>query len=391
MKDRFFALFSILLIFLGNTLPLVSSNLTKSELKNTKLTTDYLKQLPANDYIIGSGDTLAIIVSRDYNELNKIVSVDGEGTIYLPKLNRVYVRGLTLLELTKILNEAFLTFVKFPEVEVEVRRYRPIRVLVQGEVENPGLQTLSGALSSSQDMDEEKQIDDVSIYPINNRGSLSDLNDIQRRQSNRFYFPTVFDAIRQSGGITDYADLKRIQIIRNDNLSNGGGKISTFLNFEKVINSGDNTQNIRIYDSDVIRIFKSKTQNDLILRKSVLSNLNPKYIEVFVAGRVRKPGRTIVSKASVLSDAIDISGGTKALRGKLSFIRFNNDGSIDKRRFNFKKSSKRGSYNNPVLRNGDLIVVNENFMTITNEIITDITKPFVGVFSTYGLIKAIND
>ena len=373
-------------------MPSVSSNLTKSELSNTKLTTDYLKQLPANDYIIGSGDTLAIIVSRDYNELNKIVSVDGEGTIYLPKLNRVYVRGLTLFELTKLLNEAFLTFVKFPEVEVEVRRYRPIRVLVQGEVENPGLQTLSGALSTSQDMDEEKQNDDVSIYRINNRGSrLSDLNDIQRRQSNRFYFPTVFDAIRQSGGITDYADLKRIQIIRNDNLSNGGGKISTSLNFEEVIISGDNSQNIRIYDSDVIKIFKSKTPNNLILRKAVLTNLNPKYIEVYVTGRVRRPGRKLVSKASVLTDAIDLSGGTKALKGKLLFIRFNNDGSIDKRRFSLNKRSKRASYNNPILRNGDLIVVNENFMTITNEIITDITRPFVGVFSTYGLIKAIND
>ncbi len=372
-------------------MPLVASNQIKSELSNTKLTTDYLKKLPANDYIIGSGDSLSIIVSRDYEELNKIVSVDGEGTIYLPKLNRIYVKGLTLLELTKLLNKAFLTFVKYPEVEVEVRGYRPIRVLVQGEVENPGLQTLSGALTINQYIEEEAQNKDSSLFGLNNSNTLSDLNNSQRRKINRFYFPTVFDAIRQSGGITDYADLKRIQIIRNDNFTNGGGKITTSLDFENVISSGDNTQNIRIYDSDIIRIFKRNKPSNKILRKAVLSNLNPKYIGVFVTGRVRNPGRTIVSKASVLNDAIDISGGTKALKGKLSFIRFNNDGSIDKRRFKFNKKSKRGSFSNPILRDGDLIVVDESFMTITNEVISDITKPFVGIFSTYGLIKAINE
>ena len=86
-----------------------------------------------------------------------------------------------------------------------------------------------------------------------------------------------------------------------------------------------------------------------------------------------------------------MAGGIKAIRGPLTFIRINNDGSIDKRKFNYRKNSKRGSYKNPNLKNGDLIIVGENLLNVTSEILEDITRPFVGVFSTYAFIDAIYD
>ena len=67
-------------------------------------------------------------------------------------------------------------------------------------------------------------------------------------------------------------------------------------------------------------------------------------------------------KASVLSDAIDMAGGTKALKGPIRFVRFNNDGTVDKRKFSYRPSAKRGSYKNPKLRNGDLIVVGTSLL-----------------------------
>ena len=45
------------------------------------------------------------------------------------------------------MTKAFLEYVKFPSIEVEVLNYRPIRVYVDGQVENPGLQTLGGAFN----------------------------------------------------------------------------------------------------------------------------------------------------------------------------------------------------------------------------------------------------
>ena len=77
---------------------------------------------------------------------NQVV-IDGEGTIILPRLNRIFVQGLTINELMMLLNEAFQKYVKYPNTEVIVLKYRPINILVKGEVVTPGYQTLKGAFS----------------------------------------------------------------------------------------------------------------------------------------------------------------------------------------------------------------------------------------------------
>ena len=78
------------------------SNLDNSEIKDNSqnLNIDYLKSFPNNDfYILGPGDVINILVSRDYPGLSTTSTIDGEGTIYLPRLNKVYVEGLTITEL----------------------------------------------------------------------------------------------------------------------------------------------------------------------------------------------------------------------------------------------------------------------------------------------------
>jgi len=373
--------------FFGTYYP--SYGLVKEANTNSKidLNIDYLDNLPINDYILGPGDKIKIIVSREYEELSSTTTIDGEGTIYVPRLNRIYVEGLTLNELNKILNKAFRKFVKFPAVEVQVIEYRPIRVFVQGEVENPGLQLLEGSFFVNNFIKKDSELSEAKRAEI-------DTGNIRRSTSQNYkttFFPTVFDALRESGGITHFSDLSNIKLIRRNNLSNGSGKIQTTLNFEDVLTTGDTSQNIRIYDSDVIIVGKSDTDNKAFLRKAILSNLNPKFIEVFVTGRIKRPGLTKVSKANVLSDAVDIAGGAKVLRGPVTFLRFNNDGTIDKRKFGFSGNATRGSYENPYLKSGDLIVIGDYPLASINQIITEFTSPIVGMFSTYGLIKAIND
>ena len=364
---------SILIFLYASNLPALTSLKSNSN-NSTSISTDYLDKLPPNDYILGSGDIIKIIVSRDYPELTTSSKIDGEGTLYLPKLNRVYVNGLNVSELEEVLNKAYEEYIKFPSVEIIVTDYRAIRVLVEGEVENPGLQTLKGSYS---------------VISVKNQIPLGKNDSLNNNESS--FFPTIFDAIRMSGGITPFTDLTNIQVIRKQNLSQGGGLKKTTIDFSKVLVSGDTNQNIRIYDSDVIKLRKSDVENKFLLTKAILSNLNPKFVDVFITGRVVNPGKTTISKASVLTDAIDIAGGAKVLRGPVLFIRFNNDGTIDKRKFKYRKNSKRGSYSNPMLRNGDLIFVDQNFITSSNEVLQEVTSPLVGIFSTYGLIKALGD
>lgn len=399
LKKRFFLVSLIFFFnsFFGINFYSFAATNNKKDSDEFNIGTDYLEKLPESDYIVGPGDSLRVIVSRDYPELETIAVIDGEGTIFLPKLNRVYVEGLSLNELKNILNKAFKKYVKYPDVELLITNYRPIRVMVEGEVENPGLQTLEGAITLEGSINLGDSINNEynsnqtntnfssDNYALNNYSS----NNIQKSKGNSYYFPTVFDVIRQSGGITEYSDLSKVKVIRKDKLSAGGGKVSTELNFTNLILNGDSSQNIRVYDSDTIVVSKSNYTNKELLRKAVVSNLNPKFVNVFVTGRVNTPGNIKVSKASVLTDAVAMAGGAKALKGPVTFIRFNNDGSIDKRKFGFSVRAKRDSYKNPLLKNGDLIFIGESLLTTTNEVITAITAPITGVFSSYGLYKAI--
>ena len=146
-----------------------------------------------------------------------------------------------------------------------------------------------------------------------------------------YYFPTVFDAIRSSSGITEFSDLTNVEVIRINNLTNGGGKIATTINLQSSLLQGDKTQNIRIYDGDIIKVKRSNKLNQSVLNDAILSNLNSRFLNVFIYGRVRQPGVVKVARASVLTDAVDMAGGAKVIKGPLTFIWFNNDGSIDKR------------------------------------------------------------
>lgn len=380
--------FIFVILLYGSNLPAFSSLNSKDVNNRLTLTTEFLENLPTNDYILGPGDKLNIIVTRDLPELTtKNIIIDGEGTIIIPRLNRIFVKGLTVNELTTLLNEAFQKYIKYPKVEVIVSGYRPINVFVEGEVVTPGLQTLRGSFS----------LDDSigSIVNLENEQIISErklpYTTLSKRPGQLSFFPSVFDAIRQSGGITEYTDLSNIKVIRKNKISDGGGKISTTLNFKDLLYSGKNTQNIRIYDGDIIKIGKLKGKNINMIGNAILSNLNPRYIDVFVAGRVNFPGYVKLSRAGVLTDAIDMAGGVKVLKGPLTFIRFNSDGSIDKRKFNYRKNAKRGSFKNPVLNSGDLIIVGEGLLSTISQVTKEFTSPFVGIYSTYSIFDAILD
>ena len=132
--------------------------------------------------------------------------------------------------------------------------------------------------------------------------------------------PTVFDAIRSAQGITPYSDLSRVQVIRKRGESQGGGRVSTNLNFVTLINDGDESQNIRLFDGDVVRVSKSNEVMGSQLLKATHSNINPRFINVFVSGRVEKPSGITLPNGSSLNQAIAMV--VELIRGKVEFVRF---------------------------------------------------------------------
>ncbi len=362
----------LLCFFFGGVevvLPFEENNLIYSKV-------DYLEQLPKDDYILGEGDVIEIVVSRDIPELTSIYVIDATGTITLPKLRRVYVSGLTIGELIILLNKKYDLYVINPIVEVTVKNYRPIKVYISGEVDFPGYY----------------QFDGISSRQGDTNSAFVSRNSLFNYEPNISTFPTVFDAVRKAGGVNLNADLENIELTRINSISNGGGKKKTNLNFLDAIKKGDTSQYIRIYDGDYIVVGKSDNPLPEQLGMAIKTNLNPKFINVFVSGRINgNPGTVKLSKSSVLTEAIDMAGGARVLKGPVRFLRFNNDGTIDKRKFVLNRGAKRGSYNNPYLFDGDFIYVGRSTFNVATEVMQEITQPFSQWLTSYAILQLLFD
>ena len=346
-------------------------------------------------------------VSEDLPELDNSFVIDGEGTITINRLNRIYVSGLTIRELTDILNVEFKKFVFEPNVDLRIIQYRPVKIFLSGEVENPGLHILEGARSPIGSLEKarspidtlEKAPSPIDTFENSNSQEKSKNQQINNSEltrgeiglSTNIFFPTVIDALRKAGGVTLYSDLENIEITRIASISEGGGRVTTNINIIDSLNLKDVSQNIRILDGDTVKVNRTNIPAIKQISEALRSNINPKFINVALAGRVESPGPLRINKSASLNDAIGLGGGLKVLGGKIKFIRYESNGTVDQRIFAYKRNAPRGNYKNPYLRNGDVIIVGKGILNNTNEVLGEITSPFQGVLSTYGMFKVITD
>ena len=119
------------------------------------------------------------------------------------------------------------------------------------------------------------------------------------------------------------------------------------------------------------------------------SNLSPQFMKVFVTGRVNVPGGVIIPQGSSLNQAISLAGGTRFLKGRVEFVRFNREGTIDRRIFAYNPGAAADAPNNPVLAAGDLIRVNDSILSGGVNVLNELTGPFVGLYSVYSLFNGI--
>ena len=134
------------------------------------------------------------------------------------------MRGLTKSELKNLLEKRYAEFLIDPEIKVNIAVFKGIRVLVKGEIRNPGFYKFPAYTSGSfvmLDKGDNSKLD--LIIENNNEQSDKDQNlqsnnqssqDLVVKRSNES-LTTISDVIRRAGGITSTTDLSRIEIIRD--------------------------------------------------------------------------------------------------------------------------------------------------------------------------------
>lgn len=98
-------------------------------------------------YKIGAQDVIQIDVFK-VPELTRSVQVADSGTVNLPLLGEVPVAGKTAQQMERELTTKLgATYLKSPQVSVNVKEYNSQRVTIEGAVKNPGVVPLRGKYS----------------------------------------------------------------------------------------------------------------------------------------------------------------------------------------------------------------------------------------------------
>tara|TARA_Y100000589_G_C27146029_1_gene626857 strand:+ start:93 stop:1241 length:1149 start_codon:yes stop_codon:yes gene_type:complete len=361
---------------------------TNSELAK-KPNINYLKKREINEYILGKGDYIRILVKNISVLIDITKVIDANGSIKTQRLNNIYIEGLTISELEDILQEKYSEYINNPNVIIEVLKYRPQKIYVDGEVSEPGLYRLSiNANSSKLYKNDENNFKEKSFLGAINKESIQ--NSFLENSNITFLFPTLTDAIREAGGLTINANLKDIKITRQNSLSNGGGKLRANINLLEGIEFGSPLNNLSLRDGDYIYVGRSDAPALKQLSKALKSALNPKYINIYVGGKVEKPGNKVIPRISSMFDAIYLAGGKKTLIGPIRLIRYNSDGILETKKIKFNSNSKPGNSNNPYLQNGDIVYVGKSSFNIATELISEIISPFSKILEGYVIYKALD-
>ena len=155
-------------------------------------------------YIIGPEDVLYISVWKE-DQISRSVPVRTDGKISLPLVDDVQAAGLTPMQLKEVLTDKFKKFIDNPTISVIVSEANSFKVYLSGEVKNPGVHRFRS---------------DVTLVRL----------------------------ITQAGGFTEWANQKKILILRKEK---GVDKRIT-VNYKKIIDGDEPDVTILSGDTVVV-------------------------------------------------------------------------------------------------------------------------------------------
>ncbi len=160
----------------------------------------------SDQYVIGPEDVLYIHVWRE-ESLTRTVPVRMDGNISLPIIQEIKASELTPLQLKEELTKRLKEFIESPNVSVTVMEANSFKVYVTGQVKTPG------------------------VYRLRSE-------------------TTVLQIIPMAGGFTDWANEKKILVVRKEN----GKEKRITVNYKKIMKGDDPASNLILKAGDTVII-----------------------------------------------------------------------------------------------------------------------------------------
>ncbi|MCL1469335.1 SLBB domain-containing protein [Argonema antarcticum A004/B2] len=235
-------------------------------------------------YILGGGDRIRIDNAKLPQYSGEYVIPAG-GSLSLPLVGSLSIGGLTMQQATNAINAAYGRILKRPQIGVRLLEPRPVIIAISGEVNRPGSYTI----------------------PV-----------IGRETGIRY--PTITQVIQQAEGTTPSADLRRIQVRRQQR---SGSQVIN-VNLQSFLQAGTSGQDITLRDGDTIFIPTAtnltSAQANQLATASVATDLT-KPRTVTVSGEVTNPGSYVLVGGNTIPDrnvggrptvtrSIQLAGGT---------------------------------------------------------------------------------
>lgn len=206
MKNTY--LFLVLVAFLSLGLIALCQTQSPSGISApTNLTAQTNAPLVGEEFVIGTGDVLAINVWKE-TEISRVVPVRPDGRFSLPLIGEVQASGRTTKQLEAEITEKLKDYVSEPEVTVIVQEIRSQKFNVLGMVMRPGSYTLTKPM-------------------------------------------TVIDAIALAGGFRDFAKQKDIYVLRRDA---SGKQIRLPFNYKNAVKGQNHGQDLELESNDTVII-----------------------------------------------------------------------------------------------------------------------------------------
>lgn len=255
MKKNNYYLLSILPLLISLLIGCASTDIkTKEEKTNAAEhheNDEKINKVRISEFILGVGDTIEISVYRQ-EDLQKTVKIDKSGRIMLPLIGDVQAAGVGIFKLRDEIKEKLSKYLIDPQVLVAISTVQSQKIMVLGEVNNPGVFTLDTDIG-------------------------------------------ILEAISKAGGMTKDAKMANVLIIRR-----GQGRPEvTSLNLKKVFNGGDISQNLILQNGDIIYLPRVTIANVSRFFSHLSDILSP--FVMFETGAVLWPAVKDVMQGKVLT------------------------------------------------------------------------------------------